>query len=1025
MKFLRNRVLPFVCIFSLVISLCMVPVSAASGVGATDALDDESVTAWSSIIHNPVADFVGALASVIGVAADSQTVFWGFVDQVVAPQECGEIAYDDLVRICNHYNSVFNSVDGSIVEGILGEARAFMTNSLSLCLGIGEVCFEVREWGTSGYFRIVEVNNNLWVVNSKGQFPCAVAGASGPEFGGNKWVGERSCSTAQVVMQDYNTLTSLNAMIVESGISSQIRKLGNYYAIWYNYQYYCDSDGRPFVAPYDGDKWASNQTRPDTGVLDENGKLIEGLPEDNQTNIDLSGMIVTLPDGTIKLADSIIYDESTKTYYTNCSDFNNSYVTYNYSWTYHINYTSITYIGQTEEYNKYYEVYYELPDGRDSADLTKEDLEQLNVSVDVLPYTRAVDDVSLKSLYHFDGDTRDSSYWNYKTDFTWNSGASVTYMDAGVFEGALYLDEGEHDFTFTLSSFIGSEFTLQWRYYQSATAAPVTDSYLRFGSTDVLKFNGSQIMNSSGAVLSSIPVGTWNELCLTGDGETVYFYINGVMVSSWPSYGYSSKEINFHFGSEQQTFKYFDELRFLSKDLYGSGTAYTPTAVPYDTNLTLVLPDSENIIADEWVEWIPGADTTLVIDFTQGDMQDMSYIHLIEDGLNFDVTYELTEQGLVITRTDDSTGTVSSGAAGLLFELQHLLPARTCYYAIRIYCDGISPIYETWLKANLGAGSPSLDIQNYSKDYYPFSWRAASTGESYDPLVSSNSNWAVLYPNGKSVCISRIEFAYDSGGSYQSRFSTPIQHSTVSAIASDSMHVPSLAVRTDLTITDYQIGGVRPSVPTKGLVWAMVENERITSIQIYNGQAWESCDGRIWTGQRWVPASSYNIITLQDMYDIVDATPNYEYIYSESGFWAWWQKSWNAFTERLFKALESGGAGGSGGEGSDAIYDVDLDADIDIFTGEEDDQSFWQFVLLVIDGGKSVVSGTRKLFSGVVSSIPATMDEITGAFEPGGVAVGVFDGGSIDPDADELPDPEESETVSLDESEVPDPWRYR
>jgi hypothetical protein len=89
----------------------------------------------------------------------------------------------------------------------------------------------------------------------------------------------------------------------------------------------------------------------------------------------------------------------------------------------------------------------------------------------------------------------------------------------------------------------------------------------------------------------------------------------------------------------------------------------------------------------------------------------------------------------------------------------------------------------------------------------------------------------------------------------------------------------------------------------------MVENDRIVSIQIYNGQAWEGVDGRIWTGQRWIPASSYNIITLQDMYDIVDATPNYEYIYSEAGFWAWWQKSWNAFQEKLFQALGSGGSG--------------------------------------------------------------------------------------------------------------------
>lgn len=128
---------------------------------------------------------------------------------------------------------------------------------------------------------------------------------------------------------------------------------------------------------------------------------------------------------------------------------------------------------------------------------------------------------------------------------------------------------------------------------------------------------------------------------------------------------------------------------------------------------------------------------------------------------------------------------------------------------------------------------------------------------------------------------------------------------SVTIMDKDELNTPTLAVRTDLEITSHQIGGVRPSIPEKGQVWALVENQRITSLQIYNGQAWEGVDGRIWTGSRWIPASSYNIVTLQDMYDIQDATQDYEYIYTESGFWAWWQRSWNAFTEKLFSILQA------------------------------------------------------------------------------------------------------------------------
>lgn len=78
---------------------------------------------------------------------------------------------------------------------------------------------------------------------------------------------------------------------------------------------------------------------------------------------------------------------------------------------------------------------------------------------------------------------------------------------------------------------------------------------------------------------------------------------------------------------------------------------------------------------------------------------------------------------------------------------------------------------------------------------------------------------------------------------------------------------------------------------------------------IYNGRAWEVCDGRIWTGSRWVPYSSYNVITLKDMSDIVDSSSSdHEYIYTESGFWDWLQRWLTNFKQDLF-ALLGGGSG--------------------------------------------------------------------------------------------------------------------
>lgn len=216
-------------------------------------------------------------------------------------------------------------------------------------------------------------------------------------------------------------------------------------------------------------------------------------------------------------------------------------------------------------------------------------------------------------------------------------------------------------------------------------------------------------------------------------------------------------------------------------------------------------------------------------------------------------------------------------------------------------------------------------------------------------------------------------------------------HEDVAILDKDDQFKPTLAVRTDLEITDYQIGGVRPAIPSKGLVYALVQSGHITSLQIYNGQAWEAVDGRIWTGERWIPYSSYNIITLQDMYDISDTTNDYEYIYTETGFWSWWQRSWNEFTGKLFGLL-GGGAG-----------DVDLDEPVTESDPEnEDDLSFWEFIKLLLNGCKAVFTGTRQLFSGVISTVPEAVSTLTGAFEPGGMAVSFLDGSDPDADAAEL-----------------------
>ena len=745
-----------------------------------------------------------------------------------------------------------------------------------------------------------------------------------------RWI---PASSVQIASGMYNPvpLSRLQELAAQNGgtVYPPVSQKADYYYIIRNGGrfFLADENMKPFV--YQPNRVAAKPEDRPTGsiwVVDENGNLVQMEDDDlpDTVGVDLGSLIGNLPTDSNVIFNGCTYDESTKTYYYHTevpiTIDNRQY--YYFTYNYHINYTSITYIGTTEQYDKHYEVYYKLPDGRSSADLTAEELEQLNVSIDVINYGRSTDDVSLRSLYHFDGDTDDASYWNYCTSFEWNKGASLTYMDEGTFEGSLYLDETEHDFTLTMPSGLTGDFTLQFRYYQSATAAPQTDSYINLGSTTVLKLDGANIKNASGTVLSAMPVGSWNELGFIRDGGTLYYYLNGVKIGS-VSQGIAWDKITFHFGSSQQTWKKIDELRVLNYALQTGGASYTPTSVPHDTNLTLVLPDTATPVADEYWNFGFNSDAT-AYDFTNGAKLNPLFAlnNMTAAYLNSGVFLQPSSSASV-----DLYNQLLSGVSLSTSKLDSLP---------YIYCD-IIPMDGTWYIYQLSF--PQADGTIFT---YRLKGRQSSSGSYFlypiGPRVEGNSDYVkfdggIIYAHNSCIYIifdpskpytipamewysaSPTTWSADRNGTAAGEIlnARPImtaEHITsIVGMSPDDLATPTLAVRTDIPVTSWQIGGVRPSVPVRGQVWALVERQYITSLQIYNGRAWEACDGRIWTGSRWVPYSAYNVITLKDMSDIVDgSSSDHEYIYTESGFWDWLQRWLTNFKQDLF-ALLGGGSG--------------------------------------------------------------------------------------------------------------------
>lgn len=649
------------------------------------------------------------------------------------------------------------------------------------------------------------------------------------------------------------------------------------------------------------------------------------------------------------------YDSSRQTYDMRVSD---SYNTYDYSVTYNVAYTSVTYIGASEEFNETYIYYFELPDGRSSADLTVEDLEQLSLNFDVVNYGVSCDDGSLRSLYHFDGDVEDTSYWTNYTSFEWLENASITYLESNAFNGCLYMDELAHSFKISLpNNLAAGDFSILFRYYQSQYGTEGTDMTIDCGDVNLLSYAGTDL-----------PVGSWVEIALIRDSGTLYVYENGLCVSSGALASVLDRELTFAWVEGTQNYHWLDELRVYNFAYYADGAPYMPTAVPVDTNAVLVLPDEASPIPDAYWDFndegnmLPISDLTVDLPELLGyphvrtsfsnaqvyfnSSADYAYaIYQPVSGTSGDYTYHgSVDVNCVTLEPLDSYSTPSISRSG---EYEYLTASDG--YVVPFYHDMFSGNGGTLLDLGLEAGKTytfSVVLSDGSVSSITFTPVEFTSNSSTDS-VSADFDWGSLVytdycgsasgPSWRGVGIQPIR-PIDVVYIELVEGDTPNDgHEMVTEVYSSlELTGPTIAVRSQIDVRTYRIGGVRPTLAYRGDVWCLVENNRIASCQIYNGFAWTEVDCRIWTGVRWVPPSYYDVVTLQDLFDVEGTTDN-EYIQTETGYYKWLQTQFKELLEILNtisdKIEDIGG-------GSSISMDFDIDGVLVNFSDLSDGSTF-------------------------------------------------------------------------------------
>lgn len=705
---MKKRIVSLALVFMLCLS--MIPGSYALAVdsGAISRWEDYYSTTYN--VLNGIAQF-GTQGI---VQSDFNEVMWscldnsylevvGFYDSNERPNEPLGVSREKLQNISNNFETSYNkllkefSLSGSSVASAVAKAVIGQTT---------EFRFGVRFDDNFQQWRIWCYTASCWLVNSAGVYPYTPADTSSSDNSGGLWVKTRDITWDKVTVFPYDSLVSIRDGLIAGGRDCSLAHNGDYWVIHdpKAVETFCNSQGSPFVA-----LWSESATDIEWDYTD--------APTDQIINIDGGTVNVS---GTVEYVDSIEYNTNDQSYTVNTYYYNttnNEYIYNTYEISYHYDYTYVVNIGNTAMDQESYKYYYDLPDGRSSADLTMEDLVSLSVNFDIVTYDKAIDTGTLKYLYHFDGDMLPDSYYDAEVDL-WSDNPSIQYVDSGVFGGALYLDSNRHSVTFNTSDIAyGSDIFVRFRYYYSPTQeSSSVPLKVLMDDSEIFRIQGSNYYLDGSPIDQSL----WDT-----------FYDPG----QWIEYG----------------FWYDDSSSWVS--LYLNG------------------------------HFVYGADANIV---------------------GGSVSIEFPDNGRIFGYLDE----VSIWSA-----------------------------YEEEF--------PFLGALNYIPSAVPF-----------------DSNMILVLPE------------------------------------TEDLKVPTLAIQTGETITGYRIGGVRPSDPKRGQVWAQLENNVITSLQVYNGVAWTDCEGRVWTGSRWIPLYAFNVVTLADYFDVIGTYDNTT-IYSDSGFWSWFQKAWNDFRSWL------------------------------------------------------------------------------------------------------------------------------
>ena len=574
------------------------------------------------------------------------------------------------------------------------------------------------------------------------------------------------------------------------------------------------------------------------------------------------------------------YEINNYTYntYTNEYTFN---TTNNYNFTYINNYNNTTIIDNSGTQN----LYYKLPDGSNSLNLTEEEaLKGYKTSLSVASYSNTYDSADLEFLYHFDNNEYNAAY--PKPVNLSISPNSVEYISSGNFNQALVIsenvsltvDKSDLFYSFRINPRIQDKFKLiingteiAFRQSQIETTYDYVEWTQKSTSGDNSAFtyvsrttnhnpSCSSVSGYSGTRLYVNPIGTitmgsstytqYEYACLyksntnvtTTTTQRTYNIINnklyldtGTRYLNYNQWNYISilldgsvyingidtgidinNSRNLNISIEQDGVSYIDELSG-----FNVNRSTTSPSIPYDTNLAYVLPSVYNEKhVDEVLE-------PPIYKGTFGNtLSQFQYNFLFNNQQYFSSEY------LIFTDID--------------MQNQKIVDI--------VFLDSLTDSFYQNIQTKSGK---QIIVNDHSTDTINDTvWFSINDGHSTGPIC--------LYSNNPISIGNNINFAVTSSLSTLNLPNDGVINKIISYLPVINKEVINnqLTIKSNIYVTDWKFGGIRPSSPEYGYVYVYTDDlGYIKSVQQFNGIEWLEVQASLFNyhEQKWLSAYDFNI----------------------------------------------------------------------------------------------------------------------------------------------------------------------